>query len=103
MCTVSWLYDGDGYQLLCNRDERRSRSRATGPRVHQRNGVRYVAPLDGNFGGTWILTNELGVSLCLLNGANVGGGDIYPRFDSRRSRGLLLVDLVSSRSALEAC
>jgi hypothetical protein len=28
MCTVSWIHEADGYQLLCNRDENHTRYRA---------------------------------------------------------------------------
>lgn len=92
MCTVTWVHEGDGYQLLSNRDERRSRAAALGPRVREQDGVRFVAPVDGEFGGTWIGANELGVSLCLLNGA--GGCGV-------RSRGLLVADLLSAPSLTE--
>lgn len=93
MCTVSWSHNKDGYQLLFNRDERRTRKPAAEPRLAVRDGVRILAPADGDFGGTWIGTNEFGVSLCLLNGANLTGASdssIAPL----RSRGLFLLDVV---------
>jgi Transport and Golgi organisation 2 len=93
MCTVTWLHDDDGYQLFCNRDEKLSRAPALPPRMHERNGVRYVAPVDGNFGGAWIGANEFGVSICLLNGVTRGGGV--------RSRGLLLPELLSAASVAD--
>ncbi len=94
MCTVSWLHDPAGYQLLCNRDEKLTRSPALPPRIQERNGVRYVAPLDGNFGGAWIGANEYGVSVCLLNGVGGTAG--------RRSRGMLIPELLTEAgSALE--
>ena len=31
MCTVSWVHEEDGYQLLCNRDEKRTRTQALSP------------------------------------------------------------------------
>ncbi len=71
MCTVSWLHDEiGGYQILCNRDEKYTRGRASAPRIETRNGMRYLAPIDSDSGGTWILTNELGITLCLLNGTD---------------------------------
>ena len=91
MCTVSWLHNGDSYQLLCNRDEKLSRAPAFPPRIQERNGVRYIAPMDGNFGGAWIGTNEYGVSICLLNGAGGTAG--------RRSRGLLIPELLTTGSS----
>ena len=88
MCTVSWLHDRDGYQLLCNRDEKLSRSPALPPAIRQRDGIRYVAPVDTDFGGAWIGTNERGVSVCLLNGTGAAGG--------ARSRGLLIPELLTA-------
>jgi hypothetical protein len=55
--------------------------------------VKYLAPIDPDFSGTWIATNEFGISLCLLNGENAPHG--------RRpcsSRGLLIPDLIWARS-----
>jgi hypothetical protein len=86
MCTVSWLHQPGGYHLLCNRDEKRTRGVAAGPRVMERGGVRYIAPNDPDRGGTWIAVNEYGVGLCLLNGPAGPPG--------ARSRGLIIPDLV---------
>ena len=98
MCTVSWIHDKDGYQLLCNRDEKLTRKPAQEPRLGIRNGTRFLAPVDGDFGGTWIAANEFAVSLCLLNGPN------SPSTGATRSRGLLVLDLipVSSIAAVSA-
>lgn len=98
MCTVTWVHQDGGYQVLCNRDEKRSRARALPPQVHLANGVRYLAPTDGNFGGTWIATNEFGLTICLLNGA---GPAAAPR--QFTSRGLLVLDLISAESTEQAC
>jgi hypothetical protein len=95
MCTVSWFHEDGGYHLLCNRDEKRTRVPAAPPAVRVRGGVRFIAPADGDFGGTWIATNEFGVSICLLNGASAGR--------AARSRGLLLLDLAGEQSSLEVC
>lgn len=94
MCTVSWLRRDDGYTLLCNRDERHTRLPAAGPRLGSVRGVSYVAPIDGDHGGSWIGANEYGLTLCLLNRygeSSVGGKGFV-------SRGLLLKDLLDSRS-----
>lgn len=96
MCTVSWLRESDGgYKLFCNRDEKRTRKAAIAPQLQTARGARFIAPLDAECGGTWIGVNEHGVSICLLN-----------RYDraarGRVSRGLLVLDLLGSRSAIEA-
>ena len=96
MCTVSWTQQAGGYHLLCNRDEKLIRGAAFAPMVIQRGGVRYVAPVDADFGGTWLAVNEFGVSVCLLNG---GAGLQSAR--PRRSRGLLLRELAWACSAGE--
>jgi hypothetical protein len=97
MCTASWLCDGDGYHLLFNRDEKLTRKEATRPRVSTTAGVRFLAPVDGDFGGTWIAVNEFGVTVCLLNGANLTGPET-PVMRSK-SRGLLILEVMTARSA----
>lgn len=69
MCTATWLAEPGGYQLFFNRDELRSRKPALPPAVRERRGMRYLAPEDGEAGGTWIAVNQAGVSVGLLNGA----------------------------------
>jgi hypothetical protein len=96
MCTVSWVHQPDGYHLLCNRDEKLTRGVAFAPRLVERGGVRYIAPIDSDGGGTWLSANEFGISVCLLYG---GGGFEASRI--RRSRGLLLRELAWSPSAEE--
>jgi hypothetical protein len=102
MCTVSWIHHKDAYELLCNRDEKLTRISAQEPRLAVRNGTRFLAPVDGDFGGTWIATNEFGVSVCLLNGANRAGSDIHAGAP-RRSRGLLVLDLIPLPSVAAIC
>lgn len=90
MCTVSWLHQPDGYHLLCNRDEQRTRGVAVGPRAAMRDGVRYLAPTDFDRRGTWLAVNEYGLSICLLN----GGRAAHPPV---RSRGPPIPDLIHAR------
>ena len=96
MCTVSWVHQPGGYHLLCNRDEKRTRGAAFAPQVVERGGVRYIAPIDSDRGGTWLSANEFGLSVCLLNGT----ADVEP-YGPRRSRGLLLRELSWAPSADE--
>jgi hypothetical protein len=92
MCTVSWLREPAGYQVFFNRDERPTRAPGLPPQVGDLNGVRWLAPRDGDQLGTWIGANELGVTLGLLNrfeespARSTGGGF--------RSRGLLVTSLL---------
>jgi len=98
MCTVSWIHEDGGYQIFCNRDEKLTRRPATDPQLLCRDGVRFLAPIDADAGGTWIATNEFGVTVCLLNGAL----EVEPQAsDARRSRGLIVLDLASAASIQE--
>jgi hypothetical protein len=89
MCTVSWIHQPEGYHLLCNRDERRTRGIAASPGVFEHSGARFVAPVDADHGGTWIAVNEHGLGLCLLNGRSWG-----PPARGERSRGLVIPELI---------
>jgi hypothetical protein len=99
MCTVSWLRRAGGYELFCNRDERHTRKAAGPPSLRETRGVRFVAPTDGDCGGSWIGVNEAGLTLCILNryeGVTSSARDDY------RSRGLLLTDLMDCLSVSHA-
>ncbi|MEO8026713.1 MAG: NRDE family protein [Bryobacteraceae bacterium] len=96
---MSWLHEPNGYQVLFNRDEKLTRARADGPRIAERNGVRFLAPVDGDHGGTWIAANQFGVTICLLNGANITGTAADHPVRAPRSRGLLLLELGAEKSA----
>lgn len=99
MCTVSWAATAEGYELLCNRDERRTRKAAHAPTVRTSRGVRFLAPADAEAGGTWIAANEYGLTLCLLNRYPEGEPQAAGGF---KSRGLLVPDLISLRDPAEA-
>lgn len=93
MCTVTWHHSEQGYDVLCNRDELRTRMPALPPQIRERCGVRYVAPMDGDAGGAWIGANEFGICLALLNyydATHVATGTHY------NSRGGLLVSLLDA-------
>ncbi len=89
----------DGYRLWFNRDEMRSRGPEVPPRVEQaRGGLNYIAPSDSDAGGTWIAVNELGITVCLLNGSRA------PRAPDREewtSRGHLVRELAGARNHAE--
>lgn len=100
MCTVSWLRDGDGYELLCNRDEQIARAEAVPPRISRCDGVAVLAPRDGQSGGSWISVNDRGIAVCLLNGANITGEEREPR-QRVSSRGLVVTAVASSADVTE--
>lgn len=99
MCTVSWRPDPLGYTLCFNRDERFTRAPGLPPEVREAGGVAYIAPTDGDFGGTWLATNAYGLTLGITNRYSVPG---YIAPASPRSRGLLPLALIGHGTAAEA-
>jgi len=97
MCTASWRFTAEGYELFFNRDESLRRTRALPPARHELEGRLALAPTDADAGGTWLGVNERGLTLALLNAWDL-------RVDPRapRSRGLLVRELLASASAAEA-
>ncbi|MEM6455145.1 MAG: NRDE family protein, partial [Acidobacteriota bacterium] len=95
MCTATWRAADGGYRLLFNRDERRTRGRAHPPARHRaaRDGTPYLAPTDPDGGGTWLLANAFGVTICLLNGYRLDHDAGPAPAGGWRSRGLLVSDL----------
>lgn len=101
MCTLTWFREPDGYQVFFNRDERRARKPAIPAAIRGEASRHFIAPLDGDFGGSWIAVNDCGMSFCLLNGY-AGPADECPEPPDRyTSRGLLLTALVDAGSARE--
>ncbi|MBL9155042.1 MAG: NRDE family protein [Verrucomicrobiales bacterium] len=102
MCTLTWWLGREGrYEVFFNRDELKDREPAWPPRPGERAGVRYLAPIDPRAGGTWLLANEAGLTLALLNWYENGEPITYlPEWGSR---GALVLDLadVTSRDELE--
>jgi len=96
MCTVSWLVENNGYHLLFNRDEQRTRSLALLPKIHLQDGCEVIMPIDPDGQGSWIASNQFGLSVCLLNYYQ-GIAPPAPLI----SRGLLLKRLSSSRKPTE--
>ena len=98
MCTLSWQLNDASLEILFNRDEQHSRPPAQPPEIQTIKGVRVLAPLDPPSGGTWLATNEHGLTLCLLN--NYSGRPVM-NDAATRSRGKLVRDLAALDS-LEA-
>ena len=98
MCTLSWHDTAEGYRLFFNRDERRERGPELPPRLERRGRTRFIAPRDGDFGGTWIAVNEHGLSVCLLNGFPATGKQLDNPGREYSSRGLLPISLIEHHS-----
>lgn len=100
MCTLTWHYDSDSsnsYTLYFNRDELKTRKLALPPIVEELSGVSYIAPTDADAGGTWIATNQFGLTFCLLNNYEVDDIEVT----NPHSRGEIIRRLVHSSSLSE--
>jgi hypothetical protein len=67
MCTVSWSNQPVGYTLFFNRDESGKRQDGIPPKVETYQSTRFICPRDPVGKGTWLLVNEYGLTLGLLN------------------------------------
>lgn len=97
MCTLSWLRHDRGFAVYFNRDERRTRSIGLPPEEQMRDGVRFLAPIDPDGGGSWALVNDRRVALCILNQYDKERGAVAGQV----SRGRLLLDLAHRTSQAE--
>lgn len=102
MCTLTVLARrAGGYGLVMTRDERRTRKPGSPPGVGAARGRPYVAPRDGEAGGSWIVADGTGTTLCMLNG-DVAAEE-WREPDGVRSRGELLLELagIGDRAAID--
>lgn len=99
MCTVTWAFNQDGYDLFFNRDEKRDRPAALPPSEHVASDTRSLYAVDPVGGGTWLGVNEHGVSVGLLNYYQMDKP--FDSGTSQQSRGRLVVALLSAASATE--
>lgn len=98
MCTVTFVASAEKKILTSNRDEQTSRP-SLEPAAYDVNGKRLFFPKDPRAGGTWFATDEHANVLILLNGA-FEAHEHRPPY--RRSRGLIVLDLLSSQLAIAA-
>lgn len=92
MCTVSFIPVGNRFYITSNRDEKLTRKTALQPAVYKHEGVNILFPKDADAGGTWIAAKENGDAAVVLNGAFISH---MPDPPYRRSRGLILLDLLA--------
>ena len=93
MCTVSFVRSRGIAILTSNRDEKVVRGGALPPEVKIYNGKKIIFPGDTKAGGTWFAANEDGNIAVLLNGAFYNH---VKKESYRKSRGLVLLDIISS-------
>lgn len=98
MCTVSFVHSSGKIIITSNRDEQVARP-AVEPRNYLVNQKNLFFPKDPKAGGTWYVVDENANVLVLLNGADEKH-EWNPPY--RRSRGLIVLDIFSSESAINA-
>ena len=71
MCTVTYIpKTNNTYTLTSNRDESPLRGNVTvSPKLISKNSINLISPIDEKAKGTWLLTTDDGITLCILNGA----------------------------------
>lgn len=95
MCTLTFIPKNEGYLAGMNRDELLTRPSALLPRIHSQDGMEYVCPQESS-GGTWIACNNMGNLLALLNWNEINVEHLGVK---RRTRGLVIPDLILARDA----
>jgi hypothetical protein len=85
MCSAAWTSHEGGYEFGFNRDEKWSRPLSHDPQFEGDHPVTGACARDSAAGGTWLYTNECGVTLAVMN-AYPGG--IMP-LPGKSSRGVL--------------
>ena len=96
MCTVTFIPGRDKIYLTSNRDEKHWRSAALTPAAYPFPSGKILFPKDGDAGGTWIAAHENGNAIIFLNGAFEKH---IPAPPYRKSRGLILLDLIESTTS----
>jgi hypothetical protein len=99
MCTVTFIPSKEHILLTSNRDEKHWRSAAHAPARYPFTTGNILFPRDGDAGGTWFAVHENGNAVIFLNGGFVKHEPAPPY---RRSRGLILLDLLDSVSPYAA-
>ena len=98
MCTVSFVNTNGKIIITSNRDEKIIRPNAIEPKNYLINNKNIIFPKDSKAGGTWYAIDEHSNIVVLLNGAE----EKHILKDSyRKSRGLIVLELISSFSPLQ--
>lgn len=95
MCTVSYYASHEKVVITSNRDESIYRPLAMHPKWFIHNNIRLCYPIDPLKGGSWFIVNGFGSTFVLLNGGQAKHASKPPY---RLSRGLILIDIASSKN-----
>jgi len=99
MCTVSFVNANGKIIITSNRDEKIIRPNAIEPKNYLINHKKIIFPKDPKAGGTWYAIDEHSNVLVLLNGAEEKH---LLKESYRKSRGLILLELMGSESPFAA-
>ena len=97
MCTVSFISADNKKIITSNRDEHVQRPAAYAPEIEVMNNKKIIFPKDSKAGGTWFAAADNGVVAVLLNGGFIKH---IPAPPYRKSRGLILLDIIESDNPL---
>jgi hypothetical protein len=97
MCTLTIHRTNERLLITMNRDEAITRAPERPPQKmrYDHRDVEWLAPLDGEAGGTWIGTNNHRVHACLLNQYLPSDTASFSDHAPRPSRGRIIVDLLA--------
>jgi uncharacterized protein with NRDE domain len=98
MCTVSFYKGKNQIIITSNRDESIKRPLALAPKKILLKHSTVYCPIDPLHNGTWFTINQKGNVLILLNGAEKKH---IPKHSYKKSRGLVLLDIVDSINIIE--
>ena len=98
MCTVSQVYSSGKIIITSNRDEKTERPSSVKPQQYCINNKKIIFPKDPMAGGTWFAVDEKANVAVLLNGAKEKH---QQKSNYAKSRGLILLDIISSESPIE--
>ncbi len=93
MCTVTFIPARDKVFLTSNRDEKHVRADAHFPGTYEYSSGNILYPKDADAGGTWVALHNNGNAVVFLNGGTIKH---TPKPPYRKSRGLILLDLIDS-------
>jgi Transport and Golgi organisation 2 len=103
MCTVTIHRTAESLLVTMNRDEVRFRAPEIPPQIMLDAHTRpWMAPLDGQAGGTWFGANEHALQACLLNRYLPGDAQKWGEVGQRPSRGKIIVELLARGPEQEA-
>lgn len=101
MCTVTIITTPDGFRLVTNRDERRTRPLAIAPTLRSLGGRPALSPTDPLGGGTWVAATDAGLVYTVLNG-NPSPMPALPARELLVSRGLIIPRIAGASTIAEA-